>query len=231
MSLHKAILESLLPPGLLWEVEQGEGLDNLLDGLAASLDATVADMAALSVVRDPQRTQILADLEREYGVGVAAGSSESARRAHLSAFKAATNGDGGRDFLQRVLDAAGFTVRVHVNNPPVDPGSFVLYAAGSTFGNSTAQFGVSSMGAKRGELLANGEVYRDQAKVAYSVPANEGYWSMVFFVGGAATRNGLGELTSIADAEVPAERRAELRRLILKCKPMSTWAGLLINYV
>jgi hypothetical protein len=65
----------------------------------------------------------------------------------------------------------------------------------------------------------------------YEIPTDSGYWGMIFFVGGDATRNASGELTEIEIAEVPIERKAEFKRLILTYKPMFSWAGLVVVYV
>ena len=54
---------------------------------------------------------------------------------------------------------------------------------------------------------------------------------MVVFVGGNDTRDGSGFLTAIAAANVPAEQQPQFERIILKYKPMHSWAGLVINYV
>lgn len=230
MLLSRAVIDALLPSGSLWAVEEGEGLDQLLNGIAECIDPVRADMNSLARIRNPLYTTLLADLEREYGVIPRAGSDESTRCANLAAVKASGNGDGSLDYLQSVLNSAGFSVQVHANNPPVDPGFFILYQPSAICGGDTAICGASAMGAQRGELLVNGPVYDDQALLSYQVPATAGYWPLFFFVGGDAVRNGSGELTSIADADVPVERRGELRNLILRCKPMHSWAGLRIQY-
>ena len=65
----------------------------------------------------------------------------------------------------------------------------------------------------------------------YDVPADAGYWPLIFFVGGDATRDPVtGELTSIDIAPVAIERRLEFRRIILRYKPMAAWAGLVVVY-
>lgn len=111
-----------------------------------------------------------------------------------------------------------------------------------------------------GELLVNGEIFEqeldyivlcdevlaqcDEATaltgnynsvnlipIEYELPAGAGYWPLIFFVGGEATRNPAGEITNIDIAEIPIERRLEFRRIILKYKPMFSWAGLIVVYV
>lgn len=231
MLLSRAVIDALLPGGSLWTVEDGGGLDQLLEGIAECLEPARAEMKALALMRNPLYTNMLPDLEREYGVIPRITADDATRRANLAAVKSAGSIDGSLSALQSVLDSAGFSVQVHANNPPVDPGLFILYQPSAIFGNNNASFGASAFGAQRGELLVNGPVYYNQAEVRYEIPADAGYWPLFFFVSGDATRGGSGELTALADAEVPVARRAELRNLILRCKPMHSWAGLRIQYV
>ena len=225
MRLSRAMLDALLPPGSLWAPQEGGGLDALLDGVADCLEPARESMHLLARVRNPKFTALLSDLEREYGVIPNGGADDETRRTRLAAAKAAGKGDGSLDFLQSRLDAAGFDVQVHVNNPPVDPAFFALYDPTTLFGSNGAAFGASSFGAQRGQLLVNG------TNTVYAVPVDPGYWPLCFFVAGDVTRNGAGEITDMVDAEVQASRKAELATLILKCKPMHTWAGLRILYV
>jgi hypothetical protein len=125
------------------------------------------------------------------------------------------------------------------------------------FGRSDAIFG----GAAEGELVVNGDVFYhpsaysavfggqfavfgnqyayfgaidaiENIPIEYEVPADSGYWGLFFFVGGQATRNGTtGELETIDFAQVPIERREELRRLIVKYKPMYSWGGLIVEFI
>lgn len=231
MQLSRAMIDALLPPGSLWVPEEGEGLDGLLNGVAECLAVVKDDAKHLAHVRDPLYTMLLDDLEREYGVIPRVDADEETRRARLAAVKAAGSGDGSLDFLQGRLTAAGFNVQVHANDPPVDPGFFVSYTPSAIFGNDAAAFGVSAFGAQRGELLVNGVIYHDQAPVKYEIPTDPGYWPLFFFVAGASTRDGGGHLTDMDDGLVPAGRRGELASLILKCKPLHSWAGLRIQYI
>jgi hypothetical protein len=69
-------------------------------------------------------------------------------------------------------------------------------------------------------------------RIIFPIPTDPDSWPFVFFVGGTATRDGItGELTGIIQAEIPYERRAEFIRIILRHKPMFTWAGLIVNYI
>lgn len=70
----------------------------------------------------------------------------------------------------------------------------------------------------------------EQTLVIYDIPDDPNSWPFFFFVGGDATRNVSGELTNIEFVDIPIERQVEFERLILKYKPIHTWAGLMINY-
>lgn len=67
--------------------------------------------------------------------------------------------------------------------------------------------------------------------VVYEVPDDSGYWGLIFFVGGPATRDVDGKLTDIERATVSILRKTEFQNLILRYKPLHSWAGLIIDYV
>lgn len=64
----------------------------------------------------------------------------------------------------------------------------------------------------------------------YEIPTDPALWGYFFFVGGHATRDSDGSLLTIETVDVDALREKELKRLILKYKPVHTWAGLQINF-
>ena len=66
--------------------------------------------------------------------------------------------------------------------------------------------------------------------ITYQIPTDSGYWPLIFFVGGPATRDVDGYLTEIEFYTLPIERRLEFRRTILKFKPMHSWGGLIVIY-
>jgi hypothetical protein len=64
----------------------------------------------------------------------------------------------------------------------------------------------------------------------YETPPAD-YWPLTFFVGGAATRDGVtGELTSIEQGLVPNERKDDLITTILQIKPLMGWCGLIVQF-
>jgi hypothetical protein len=55
----------------------------------------------------------------------------------------------------------------------------------------------------------------DRTLIEYEVPSDSGYWGLIFFVGGEATR----------------DPRSEFITLILRFKPMHSWAAVIANFV
>jgi len=58
----------------------------------------------------------------------------------------------------------------------------------------------------------------------------EPYWSLIFFVGGTVTRNVNGSIANVAAVTIPATRRQELHRLILRIIPLGIWALMMVRY-
>lgn len=116
-------------------------------------------------------------------------------------------------------------------------------------------------GTTEGELLVNGDIYEMnpqyiaqaggatafagnqdmvagrfddilKEKIRYKTPENPEHWPFVFFVGGAATRDpGDNHIIDIENVIIPTERRDEFIRIILKYKPIDTWATLVVIYL
>jgi len=74
-----------------------------------------------------------------------------------------------------------------------------------------------------------GDMVLTDETLNYKTPASE-YWGLIFFVGGAVTRNPDGRIANVAGVDVPAGRRQELHRLILRIKPCGTWCGMMVRY-
>lgn len=67
--------------------------------------------------------------------------------------------------------------------------------------------------------------------VTYAIPTDPNTWPLVFFVGGVAIRDGTtGELLEIAQASVPAEQEQEFKRIVLRTKPIHSWAALILSF-
>lgn len=231
MQLSRGVLNALLPPGSLWSPEGGGGFDNLLDGIATNHEVVRAFLASLAYLRDPMLTPMLSDLELEYGIYPDNTVADATRRARLLVAKTAGNGDGSLGFLQNSLIQAGFSVSVYDNNPAVDPGALILHNSSTIMGNATALFGETSFGSQTGSLLVNGPLTYEQTPIHYAVPTDPGYWPLIFFLGGEVTRDGTGAITNLGIASVPLSRQYEFVQLIIRYKPLHSWAALQVQYV
>lgn len=192
-NIIRQTIDALLPKGSAWDVEPDGGLDLLLDGVADSKDITREFLANLAYLRDSTLTPILDDLEKEYGLVRNSRLTEAERISRLIAARTDRSGFGA-DYLQGKLQAAGFDVLVHINNPPADP-NLILNISGPQFDLPTAIFGNEEAiftGAGIdviGELLVNGDIWIetlvgpvvdgkydvDREPVEYTVPTGTTY--------------------------------------------------------
>jgi len=253
----RAMLDSIWPEGAIWSPAPDDDLDKLLDGIANNWDYPRDFLAQLADIRNPHKTTFLSDLERDFGVLTNNSLTEAQKRAGLSPLVYNRDSNGSDDRLQMALDDAGFTVQVHSNSPAVDPSLFIDQDFQVVLGGGNAYLGRADafMGVLGGEWLVNGDQFSigqeytsqmgqsylgdvglgeytdvDRTKKIYTTPTDPDSWPFCFFVGGDATRNGSGELTEILQADIPSEQQAEFKRIILKYKPIFTWAGLIVNY-
>ena len=259
-NLTRAMLDDMLPPGPIWEPEELEDFDLLLEGMADNLEVARAFLSTLSDTRNPNKTIILSDLEREYGIPTNLLLSEATRRMRLAELVFGADGNGTEDDLQTALQNAGFDVLVHQNDPAIDPAIFLdqnfqMVAAG---GNAFAGRSDAFAGRVGGELLVNGEIFTTSKlftsvsgsgffagtghgageyddlfveKIEYPIPTDPNDWPLVFFVGGPATRDGItDELLTIDTAIVDIAREDEFKRTILKYKPLHSWAALIVVF-
>jgi len=265
-SVSRAVIDALFPKGSLWQVKSQGDLDNFLDGMAQNDDDIADALACLACVRDPFRTPILADLEREYGVVTDLRLTEETRRNQLASLVYPSDNNGDLDNLRNALVAAGFPVQVHANSPAVDPDIFLNSVPFMVAGGDTAFAGfvpsgggasTAIAGKTGGDLLVNGNIFEQvpdyiavannmyagntegfagsfleyrQDKIFYPIPDDPNSWPFFFFVGGDATRNAQGELTVIDTVDIPLEQKTVFERIILKYKPIHSWAGIIVNY-
>lgn len=285
---YNEILQEIFPNSVLFNPAPGEGLDQYFDGWADS-DVTIIDfLTTLAHIRDPKRTAVLDELEREFGQVPNTALTEEFRRAYLDALKHSHVGNGDADFLQDRLQQAGFTnALVHENDPRADPRPFLdggfLMMAGDTLSQAGETNAIA--GGFEGELLVNGDLFNSfvdyinragdtfsqagelhmqagnfsgtiREPIEYKIPDDPLYWPVIFFVGGPATfapplgaqmmagdtlsQAGEpdaqasffnGQITELEFIDILRVRRDQFRRLILKIKPLHSWAVLCVNYV
>lgn len=178
-----------------FKVVQDGGLAQLIAGMADNHDVTRLFLETLTHIRDPYKTTILSDLEKEYGVPTDLNISEDERREKLAALKFAKAGTGTVDKMQTALDRAfpgKFTV--YENEPPQDPGDI---DGGSTGGRLIVNGNIYTFGiawkiacgealAQCGEPLAECGENDGVIKTinSYPIPTNGFYFHLIFFVGG-----------------------------------------------
>lgn len=205
--MYRDILNALLPEGAFWTPAQDDDYDKLFEGIAENSNAVKDDLSELSELRNPLKTAILSDLERDYGIIPAVDATEAQRRQALKGFMFNRSTNGAYDQLQDKLQEAGFDVIIIPNSPPIDP---ALY--------------YDEEYALEGELMVN-ELERT---IKYDLPINPAYWPLIFFIGKSVTKDEYGNIISIDYIEVPDGRRQALKQLILKYKPLHSW-GLMVE--
>lgn len=174
-------------------------LMRIIQGVADSHEELAGRIDNIAFFREPLQTEILNDLEKEYGV-TGAGMTEAQRRERLHGLAYAPRGTGAASYLEDQLQKAGFPVLVHENSPAVDPGLF--------------------HGGGGGELIVNHRPY--DPTIADAV-RDRRLWGHVFFIGGAATRDAAGRLTAITPVVLTPELYEAFRLVVLKHKPVHSW--------
>lgn len=200
----RALIDSLLPPGPLWDVEEDGDLDKLFDGMADNSAVVYEFLSQLAKITNPAGSplELLSDLEKEFGILTNLNSTEADRRAQVASIKYSRKGNGSKDFLEDSLQTAGFNVFVHENDPAVDPAPLIDSPPGSVVDYILAGIGDS-------------------------VPAilSSEDFPLVFFVGGAAVRDGVtNELLSISFAAIPLDSVSVFNKIVKKIMPLHSWA-------
>lgn len=161
----------------------------------------------LAFLRDPQNTTILTDLEKEYGLrSDNQALTEQQRRDRLDAIVYAPRGTGAASYLQAQLQAGGFAVYVYQNSPSTDPGAF--------------------FGGPGGELICNHLPYD---RTITEARKDQSLWPHVFFIGGTAVLNDSGRIVHIDPVVISDALKPAFREIVLKCKPVHSWALAVIN--
>lgn len=206
------VKESTIPSGtasvpttLTRSVAAGD-LKRLLTACSDNHQELYEFLGTLAFIRDPKNTPILSDLEKEYGLLVDSGLTEVERRDRLHSLVYAPRGTGAASYLQEQLQAAGFTIYVYPNSPAADPGAF--------------------MGGFGGELVVNSRVYdRNGAEAS----KDQNLWPFVFFIGGTAITDNDGRILHIENPALTPAQADVIREVILKCKPVHSWAVAVVN--
>jgi hypothetical protein len=172
LSVDRAVINSLLPEGPIWEAETDEGFDQYLNAKAQNSERVANFTDCLAFIRDPFKTCILSDLEKEYGILTNINLTEQQRRDSLATKVYPNQETGSEDNLQNALRSAGFDVYVHQNDPAVDPAIFLAGEFFMVAGGDNAYAGRSDAFAGKGggDLLVNGEIFEQSP--SYFAQAN-----------------------------------------------------------
>jgi hypothetical protein len=238
------LFQHLLPDAHAWRITITKTLRKFFEGLSALPEA--ARQFADEVHGDafPDTTRELAEWEAQFGLD--ANPDTAIRRLQLTAAWRASGGQSP-NYIQGVLQAAGFDVYVHEwweSGPPYvardprdytdspligtwqctgDPGAPIVgqpQCTGNTpDGNRIAgQPQCNSFLANNPRYIVNKDL---TPRAPPPIPDHPSTWPYFLYVGGE---------TFPDLAIVPAERRDEFERFILKIRPTQNWIVLLIDY-
>jgi hypothetical protein len=231
-------IDALKPEGAIWNPAYSGDFDRLLDGIALNKQVVLDDLGIPEHIRNPYLCpfELLPDLEREFGITPNSAFPENERRMSLAAIRYRKHRYKSLQKLQYILNVAGFGyggygLIVTQNSPPVNPSNIMfsykmtahefpsIYCAGNRVANCSEK--------SKGYYLV-AEII-EGAEEIYQTPP-EAYWPLVFFVGGSVSRDYDGNIEHINFVEVPAYRKQELHRLILRTVSLGIWAALFIEY-
>lgn len=224
------ILRHLLPTGRAWRLVVDRMLKRYLGGLLTGF-ADPAKEALDDVADDarPALTRALPEWEDQFGGWVE--GDEAARRNQV-AVEFLMQGGQSTHYIETILHAAGFTnLYVHqwwepntfprVARDPRDYGNQPLIGQWQC-GDPEAQCGnpnvlCDAFQANLPSYLVNRNLTPNAPP---PIPDDPARWPYFIYIGGE---------TFPEIAEVPAERRAELERLLLKICPMHLWIVLITD--
>jgi hypothetical protein len=240
-SLFLRVFQHLLPTGQAWRTTIDKTLRRLFEGLSSSPQDVVNFADAVFGDAFPSTTRELAEWEKQFGI--VPNVDDATRRLNLAAEWASTGGQSIA-YIQGVLQAAGFTVYIYDSYDPTPPytvhdphayttapliGSYQCY--GTRGHDQPACAGLDSDGApllnqpECNAFLANDPHYivnKDLTpRPPPPIPSDPSTWPYFMYVGGS---------TFGAHATVPASRRGEFERLLLKLRPTQLWIVTLIDY-
>ena len=194
----KLAIRAALPTGAAWTPKPGGNYDNYLEALGEIIALICENLNTVRDVRDPHKTDLLDDLERDFGIIKNDVDTEEQRRVVLAERMFNSVISGNPEGLERILQSVDPGFRVYQNSPAVDPQKFIDQG-----------FVIISRG--RGDT--------------FSGPIPEESWPLVWFVGGEATFGVSGEIESMAELVLPIEKESQAVVPILSYKGLFTWAA------
>jgi hypothetical protein len=235
----------LLPRAWAWRVTQRTNLRRFFDGLGPAFDDAKAGIDEPWEQLSPATTTELAEWERQFGLQP--NPNEAIRRLNLAAEWRATGGQSPA-YVQDVLQTAGFDVYVHEwwsSGPPTyvtrNPHDYTeipligtVQCTPETYrfdGQPLCSDGLPDyLGRLVPQYQCNAFLVNDPHYLVNKlltqeapppIPNDPAVYPFFFYVGGETFPN---------HATVPASRRAEFERLLLKLRPLHLWIVTLIDY-
>lgn len=161
----RRVFDHANPEGPPHEPKPNGHMSDFRNATADNLDIIREDIINTAYIRDPKKTPILSDLEREFGRVTDSNLTEETRINLLKSDRYKRKTTGNVDDLKMLLDKAGFDLNVYQNSPngpAIDPNillnqNFQMQAEQGTnyyAGNTLAYAGFLG-----GELLVNGNIF------------------------------------------------------------------------
>jgi len=185
--IMKSVLEALLPEGAIWQIKPGGGFDLFYNGEAANLETIKLFLQKLANIRNPYLTELLDELEKEYGISPNPSLTDAEKRQNLATIMFGSDADGTDDFLEDQLQSAGFNAQVYQNDPAINPDILIDQRFRMVAGGFNAYAGRADAFARRqgGFLLVNGDLFTQFP--LYEMQAN----GAIAFAGNASAVAGL----------------------------------------
>ena len=198
--LGELVVKAALPRGAVWEPKKDGNYEKILAAIGDIFDLINTDVDNLRYITDPNRTIVLDDLERDYGIIRNDDLTEEERKNNLITQIRNSIIDGNENSLTTILQQISPDINVYQNNPPVDPQVFI----------------------DQGFVL----ISKGRGDTAGTIA--EESWPLVFFVGGAVTRDGTGRITSIEELVLPETKESLFVNPILAYKSLHSWAAVVM---
>lgn len=215
----------------------GSTLSRFFEGLTAAPEDARGFVDVVFGDCFPSTTRGLEEFEKQFGLEP--NPDETVRRQALAAAWAAGGGQSPA-YLQGILQTAGFNVFVHewwssgppyvTRNPRLytsDPLFGLYQCTGAAFVSAQPECTPTGMAGQPqcNRFLANEPRYLVNKNLTNDAPPpildDPSVWPFFIYIGAASFPS---------DALVPAARRAEFERLLLKLRPTQQWIVTLVTY-
>jgi len=225
----KAQYLALQPNGLMGVIDPGSDEDQMYEGLSEDLGIVRDFFVALSFLRNPHGTPILEDLEYEYGIPTDKALTLEERKAQLASLVYAKKSNGDLDGLKSALAKAGFDVYVEDGGVYSSVPDAEVIANGDAFDQHVGLSNTctDSLVITSHSVTCSGPPDAPTCGAFEDVKTEKMYDPMPAQY---ATYN-IAKNSSLEKLDIPASLRVSFRRIVLRYKPLGTWALLYVNWI